>query len=129
MGSSSMNASVAVTAAEFSAFVKCPTKAHLLAINEPSPGTYFADIEARMTAAFKEVAKRRLRIGVAIAEPLDFGQQCRRVDNQGILDHVDCEKAVFDLAPPPRPKDREFQQSTHSGTFVPVLFCPGDKPD
>ena len=78
-----------------------------------------------MTATFKEVAKRRLRIGV----PLDFGQQRRRIDNQGMLEHVDCEKAVFDLALPSTAKDREFRQSTLSGACVPVLFLPRDKPD
>ena len=54
-----MNATIRITAAEFSAFVKCPTKAHLLAINEPPPGTFFADIEARMSSMFKAAAKRR----------------------------------------------------------------------
>ncbi len=124
-----MNATIRITAAEFSAFVKCPTKAHLLAINEPPPGTFFADIEARMSSMFKAAAKRRLRVEVTMAEPLDLGQQFRSVENEAIMNHVDCEKAVFDLAPPHSPEDRQFQQSTPFGSFLPVLFLPRDKPD
>ena len=54
-----MDASNPITAAVFSAFLKCPTKAHLLAIGEPAPGTFFADIEARISSMYKAVAKRR----------------------------------------------------------------------
>jgi len=68
-----MDASNSITAAVFSAFIKCPTKAHLLAIGEPPPGTFFADIETRISYMYKAVAKRRLRVGDEVAEPLDFG--------------------------------------------------------
>jgi hypothetical protein len=40
-----MDANTLITAALFSAFLKCPTKAHLIAIGEPAPGAHFADIE------------------------------------------------------------------------------------
>jgi len=63
-----VDASDPITAAVFSAFVKCPTKAHLLAIGERPPGTFFADIGARMSSMYK--AKRRLRVGADVAEPL-----------------------------------------------------------
>ena len=39
-----------ITAAVFIAFLKCPTKAHLLAIGEPAPATFFTDIEARISS-------------------------------------------------------------------------------
>jgi hypothetical protein len=70
-----MDASNPITAAVFSAFLKCPTKAHLLAIDEPAPGTFFADIEARISAMYKAVAEQRLFIpdfpdGSASGRPL-----------------------------------------------------------
>ena len=125
-----MDANNPITAAVFSAFLKCPTKAHLLAIGEPAPGTFFADIEARISSTYKAVAKRRLRIGAEIAELLDFGQLWRSLDYEAITHHVDCETAVYDFAlPPHRPEGRQPQKSPPSGTFVPVLFLPWDKPD
>jgi hypothetical protein len=51
-----MDASNPITAAVFSAFLKCPTKAHLVAIGEPAPGAYFADIEARISFMYKAAA-------------------------------------------------------------------------
>ena len=42
-----------ITAAVFIAFLKCPTKAHLLAIGEPAPATFFTDIEAGISLMFK----------------------------------------------------------------------------
>src|SRR6266404_3071598 len=75
-----MDASNPITAAVFSAFIKCPTKAHLLAIGEHAPGAYFADIEARIASLYKAAAKRRLRVGAEVAEPIDFGELWRSPD-------------------------------------------------
>jgi hypothetical protein len=63
-----------ITAAVFIAFLKCPTKAHLLAIRDPAPATYFTDIEARISLMYKSAAMRSLRVGAEMAEPLDFGE-------------------------------------------------------
>ena len=124
-----MDASNPITAAVFSAFVKCPTKAHLLAIGEPPPGTFFADIEARISSMYKR-AKRRLRVGADVAEPLDFGQLWRSPDYATVTHDVDCETAIYDFAlPPHRPGRRQPQKLKPSGTFVPVLLSPWDKLD
>ena len=102
-----MDASNPITAAVFSAFLKCPTKAHLLAIGEPAPSSYFVNIEARISSMYKAVAKQRLRVGAEVAELLDFGQLWRSLDYEAITHHVDCETAVYDFAlPPHRPDDR-----------------------
>jgi len=82
-----MNASNQISAAVFSAFVKCPTKAHLLAIGEPAPGAFFVDIEARRSSMYKPVAKRQLHSGAKVAEFLEFGQllaQPRRWDHPAL---------------------------------------------
>jgi len=69
-----MNTNNSITAAAFAAFLKCPTKAHLLSIGEFAPDTYFANIEARISSMYKAVAKQRLRVGTELAEPFDFRQ-------------------------------------------------------
>jgi hypothetical protein len=55
-----MGVSTQISAAIFSEFLKCPTKAHLSAIGEPAPGTFFVDIEARISYLYKAMAKRQL---------------------------------------------------------------------
>ena len=124
-----MDANNPITAALFSAFLKCPTKAHLMAIGEPAPGTHFADIEASISSTYKEAAKRRSPIGAGVAELLDFRELCRNLDHDAITHHVDCDTAVYDLAPlPHRPGGRQRQALLPSGTFSPIRFLPWDKP-
>jgi hypothetical protein len=55
-----MDANNSIRAAVFAAFLKCPTKAHLLAIGEPAPATYFTDIEARISSMYKSAVTRTL---------------------------------------------------------------------
>src|SRR6266568_2743974 len=125
-----MGASNQISAAMFSAFLKCPTKAHLLAIGEPAPGAFFVDIEARISRMYKAVAKRRLPTGTKVAELLEFGQLWRSLDYETITHYVDCDTAVYDFAlPQHRHRGRQPQKSSPSGNFVPVLFLPWDKLD
>ena len=125
-----MDANNSITAAVFSAFVKCPTKAHLLAIGASPPGTFFADVEARISSMYKAVAKRRLHVGAEEADPLEFGQLWRSPDYKTITHDVDCETAVYDFSlPPHRPGSGQPRKSKLSRTFVPVLLLPRDKLD
>jgi predicted RecB family nuclease len=125
-----MDASTSITAAVFSAFLKCPTKAHLVATGEPAPGAFFADIGERISSMYKAAAKRRLPIGPEVAELLDFGQLSRSFDDETIARHVDCDATVYDFALPPHPLGGRLPlESSPSGTLVPVLFLPWDKPD
>jgi hypothetical protein len=124
-----MDASNPISAAVFSAFIKCPTKAHLLAIGEPAPGAYFADMEARIASLYKAAVQRRLRVGAEGAEPIDFGELWRSPDYATVTHEVDCETAVYDFAlPQHKPRARQPRESPSSGPFVPVLFSPWDKP-
>lgn len=118
-----MDAGNPITAAVFSAFIKCRTKAYLLAIGERAPGAYFADIEARIASLYKAAAKRRPRVGVEVAKPINFGELWRSPDYPTVTREVDCETAVYDLTLPQR-KPRRRQRS-----FIPVLFSPWDKLD
>ncbi|MBR0797983.1 IS66 family transposase [Bradyrhizobium jicamae] len=123
-----MDANNSITAAVFSAFLKCPTKAHLLTIGELAPTTFFTDIEARLSSRYKSAIRQELCIGAETAEPLD----CKGLWNKGreaITRAVDCETTTYHVAPPPRePGERQSQATTPSATIVPILFSPWDKP-
>src|SRR6516225_7391244 len=117
-----MNASNSITAAIFSAFIKCPTKAHLLAIGERAPNAYFADIEARIESLYKAAAKRRPGIGAEITEPIDFRALWAGPDYATVTHQVDCETAVYDFALPQH-KPRGRQRGNHPQSALLFLCC------
>jgi predicted RecB family nuclease len=119
-----MDANDVISATTFAAFLKCPTKAHLLTIGESAPAAFFTDIEARVSAMYRAVATRWFRVGAGVAELLDFAQLQGSPVYEAITHHVDCGTAVYDVASrPPRKRRRE----SPSGTFVPVLLLPWEK--
>jgi hypothetical protein len=124
-----MGATKPISAAIFSAFLKCPTKAHLALIGESAPDDFFANIEARISSTYKAAAKQWPPIGAKRAEPVDFKELWRSFDHDAVTHHVDCETAVYDFAiPSRRPGGRQRQELPPSDTFVPILFLPWDKP-
>ena len=125
-----MSANNLITAAVFSAFLKCPTKAHLLVIGEPNPGTFFADIEMCISSMYRAAAQRRLCAETEFAQPLNFGQLDYSRNHEGVLRYVDCRTTVYDLALPPyMPGDHRSQNPSPSKTILPILFLPWDKPE
>jgi predicted RecB family nuclease len=119
-----------ITAAVFAAFLKCPTKAYLLTIGEPTPHSFFADIEACVSSTYSTAAKRGLCVEANAAEPLDFRQLLHGAGTKGIKRYVNSDTAVYVLtASAGRLEERRSQQSTPSGTLVPILFSPSNKPD
>jgi hypothetical protein len=75
-----MGTNNSITAAVFIAFLKCPTKAHLLATGEPAPATFFTDIEARLSSMFKSTVTGSAR---------DFGELWSSRDYEAIAHPVD----------------------------------------
>jgi hypothetical protein len=119
-----------ITAAVFIALLKCPTKAHLLAIGEPAPVTFFTDIEARISSMYKSAVTRWAPIRPEAANPLDFGKLSSSREHEAIARPVDCETTVYHILPASRePENCQSPKSTPSGTFVPTLYSPWDKPD
>ena len=125
-----MVASSLITAAVFSAFLKCPTKAHLRLIGEPTTDTFFADIEARISSMYKVAAQRWLSAEAKLTDLLDFEHlNSSRADGVVPLS-VDCNTAVYDLALPScTPGGLRSRKSTQSGAFLPILLSPWDKPE
>jgi predicted RecB family nuclease len=126
-----MSANNLLTAAIFSAFLKCPTKAHLLMSGASNPETSFADIEARISSMYKATAQRHLGIEAEFAQILDFGQLDHSLNHAGVPRYVDCKTATYDLAQPPfKPGGHRSQSSSHSkNVLLPILFLPWDKPE
>jgi predicted RecB family nuclease len=125
-----MDTNNSITAAVFIAFLKCPTKAHLLAIGEPAPTAFFTNIEERISSMYKSTVKPTLRVGTDVADPLDFEDLWSSRDHEAIARPVDCESTAYNVAPPSHePGGCQSRESTPSSTFVPVLFLPWDKPD
>jgi predicted RecB family nuclease len=125
-----MDSRNSITAAVFFAFLKCPTKAHLLAFGEPAPATFFTDIEARTSSTYKSAVMRRMPFGTDLAQTLDFGELWSSRNHQAITHPVDCKTAVYNILPPSnQPGGWQSRESTPSTTFLPVLFSPWDKPD
>jgi predicted RecB family nuclease len=125
-----MDTNISITAAEFVAFLKCPTKGHLLTIGEPAPATFFTDIEARIWSMYKSAVTRNMRVGPDVAEPLDFRELRSIRDRETVAHAVDCETTVYNIVPPSHlPRGCQSRESAPSGTFIPVVFLPWDKPD
>jgi predicted RecB family nuclease len=126
-----MDTNNSITAAVFVAFLKCPTKAHLLAIGEPIPDAFFADMEAHMSSMFKSVVTQSLKVGTEVgSEPLDFAELCLARGHEAIAHPVDCETAAYNVVlPSHEPEGSQSRESMPSGNFVPVLFSPWDKPN
>ena len=119
-----------ITAATFIAFLKCPTKAHLLAIGDPANTTYFTDIEARISSMYKSAAMRSLRVGVQMAAPLDFGELLNSRGHEVLAHPVDCKTAIYNsVLSSHKPGGCQSRNSTSSSSFVPILLSPWDKPD
>lgn len=124
-----MESSNTFTAAIFSAFLKCPTKARFLAIAEPPPETYFSDLEVGISSMYKSQVKVRLRDKGEVVTPASFQQICNGGDLRA--GHwVDCDTAVYDLSLPHHGSaDRRSRKPRPYDPFVPVLFSPWDKPE
>jgi predicted RecB family nuclease len=115
-----------ITALIFSAFVKCPTKAYLLASCEQKPDTYFTEMTTRVSSAYKNAACRQMLLGSWRSEICNFEQLLRDQDGENTHYHVDCETVVYNLS---RTKRASYGSHVRSGNTIPILFVPWEKPD
>jgi hypothetical protein len=118
-----------ITAAVFLAFLKCPTKAYLIARDETAPDAFFTDTQARISSMYKSLVTQTLRVEGEVIEPLDFSELCAGRCHEGVAHPVDCKTAIYNFVLPSREPEGRPSQEPRSGTFVPVSFTPWDKPD
>jgi predicted RecB family nuclease len=118
-----------ITAAVFLAFLKCPTKAYLLARHETAPDAFFTDTQARISSIYKSRVTQTLRVGGELIEPLDFRVICAGGCHGAVAHPIDCKTAIYNFVLPSRELGGSPDQELRSGTFVPVSLTPWDKPE
>jgi predicted RecB family nuclease len=124
-----MDTSNSITAAVFLAFLKCPTKAYLLAMGEAAPDAFFTDTQVRISSTYKSLMTQRLRVRGEVIEPLDFRGLCAGRCHGAVPHLIDSETAIYNFVLPSREPEGCPSQQLRSGTFVPVSLTPWDKPD
>jgi predicted RecB family nuclease len=125
-----MEAGVTITAASFLAFMRCPTKAHFLALGERQPETYFSNVEAGISLVYKSRAWQVLHGRGESAEPATFGQIRDGRSLATATLWIDCDTAVLDLAHSQLSSTKHHPRKTAAGhTIVPAVFSPWEKPD
>jgi predicted RecB family nuclease len=120
-----MDSSANITTAVFAAFLKCPTKAYLIAHGETPPDTFVADTLERVSAAYKVRASRG--VGGAFVT-IDFLRTGGNRAREGAALFVDCETVSFACDRPASARiDRQKQERRCD--FVPILYSAWDKSD
>jgi predicted RecB family nuclease len=118
-----------VTAALFSAFLKCPTKAYFLAHGELPPETYFSNVETEIALKFKSLAWRMLQDSDESSMPLTFGKMADNVSLATASRWIDCDTAVLDFALSHQgATERRARKLIVTSPIVPVVFTPWEKP-
>src|SRR5215472_19309233 len=113
-----------ITAAVFLAFLKCSTKAYLLARDEAAPA-FFTDTQARISSMYKSLFSQTLRVGGEVIEPLDFSELCAGRCREAVAQPIDCKTAIYNFVLPSCEPDGRPSQEQRSGTFVPYRLRPG----
>jgi hypothetical protein len=125
-----MDASTDITAATFSAYLKCATKAYLTAHGEKAPDTFFADIRGRISDAYKIRASQNPPKGLPDALPIDFLQLIGNPGRDGATLFVDCETTFITCNHwASLRSSRRAKSSEPPHHLVPVLHSAWDKSD
>jgi predicted RecB family nuclease len=119
-----------ITATEFAAFLKCPTKGYLMGGGEGAPRTLFTNVDAHILSLYKAVIEQQAPIGGGVPRVLNWDQLLPEHDHKAISYHVDCNTVAYDLQlSQRRPKALTSQKSLTSPSYVPVLLSPWEKPN
>lgn len=125
-----MNGGTSITAAVFSAYLKCVSKAHLLATGETAPSSYFVDHEALIAGAYRNRAVRHLRETSPGVEPIAFSEVSRDIGGHQTTRYVDCDTVTYSCVQPKREREDHATRNAASGhDYVPVLFSAREKKD
>jgi hypothetical protein len=120
-----MDASANITAAVFAAYLKCPTKAYLMAHREKPPNSFVADTLRRIATAYKA----RI-IGSSGTVPIDFSQLSARLAIETTHSFIDCESTSYASGQPVSVKARRLPRtSVDRQDLVPVLYSAWNKID
>ena len=125
-----MHRSVNVTAAIFTAYLKCPTKGYLIAHGEDPPDAFIAVRRGCMSAAYKARAGQRLQAGLAGIAPIHFSRLTDDTAHDATTLFVDCETTSYVCNEPAAARlDGRVKRSMRGRGYVPVLYSAWDKID
>ena len=125
-----MSAISTISATVFAAYLRCPTKAYLLARGERPPGSFFTDTLGRISSAYKATACERLGAGVAGFASISRLPLPTAPAPDRAVAFVDCETASYALDIPTRARsDCRTRKGEPGPDYVPVLFSAWDQSD
>src|SRR3954471_20034978 len=123
-----MSAISTISATVFAAYLRCSTKAYLLAQGEEPPGSFFIDTLGRISSAYKATACERLGAGVAGFTSISRLPLPTAPAPDRAVAFVDCETASYALDIPTRARsDCRTRRDDPSPDYVPVLFSAWDQ--
>src|SRR5687768_17471496 len=94
----------------FSAYLKCATKAYLLATGETAPSSHFADAEARIVEAYRSRVVRHFRDASLRVEPIAFSEVGRDLGGHAIAYYVDSDTVTYGCQPKREREERDAFQ-------------------
>ena len=125
-----MSANSTITATVFAAYLRCPTKAYLLARGDRPPHTFFIDMLDRISTAYRTAARERLGASVADFQSVGRLTAAAEPTSDRAAVFVDCETTSYALAIATRTRlDCKTRSDEPSPDYVPVLFSAWDQLD
>src|SRR3954470_18038718 len=125
-----MSANSTISAKVFAAYLRCPTKAHLLARGERLPGTFFTDMLDRISTAYRTAARERLGASVADFQSVGRLTSAAKPTSDRAVVFVDCETTSYALDTATRTRsDCKTRRGEPSSDYMPVLFSAWDQSD
>jgi hypothetical protein len=118
-----VDTSLNITAGIFAAYLKCPTKSHLMAQGEQPPDTFVSETCGRISRAYKGRANQSLRMRLTDVAPIDFIRLTDKPGPDAATVFVDCETAFYAC------DQRAAARSELRRDFVPILYSPWNKSD
>ncbi|RJT27730.1 TM0106 family RecB-like putative nuclease [Mesorhizobium waimense] len=125
-----MDASANISAAVFVAYLKCSTKAYLMAHGGQSPDTFFADTLGRISAAYKAKVSQSSRMGSTNVVPFDDLRLTDAPAGYTPTLLVDCETAACTRDLPVTARvGSQTERSDPGHDYVPIVFSAWNKRD
>src|SRR3954452_16853524 len=123
-----MTTSTSIDETVFSAYLKCVTKAYLLATGETAPSSHFANAEACIVEAYRNRVVRHFRAASPPVEPIAFSEVGRDLGSHGMAYYVDSDTVTYGLQPKHERGGCGSFQAAPGNDYVPVLYSAWNKP-
>jgi predicted RecB family nuclease len=117
-----MDAQAKLSLSVFSAYLRCPTKAFLMAAQEVAPSTYFADLMRRISDSYKAKTLH------AVANAIEFSELTMGAPHVSHPQIVDCTNCWYVLGELPL-KKHSLKKLRQTGEYIPLVYSAFEKID